>query len=141
MEQGKLTPNPTVKVTFNEFESNSNYRTIQTWWGDEYEGSGTYTGSGATYPNGFKAWDFFFQELDVLVGEFDASGNPILLDPSHISCSDILPTFGCDIDALKDNGTGNKNYRLPTNVFVAEPRETEMEMLFNVTGVSNGSGQ
>lgn len=141
-EQGALTPSPTVRITFDEYESNNNYRTLRAWWGDEYEGSGTYVGNGGTYPNGFTAWDFFFQEIDILVGEEDASGNPIIIDPTTTNnCSMKIPTFGCNIDALKDDGTGNKNYRLPTHVYTDMPRQVEMDLLFNVTGVSKGSGQ
>lgn len=141
-EQGALTPSPTVKITFDEYESNNNYRTLRAWWGDEYEGSGTYVANGGTYPNGFTAWDFFFQEIDILVGEEDASGNPIVIDPTTTNnCSMKIPTFGCNIDALKDDGTGNKNYRLPTHAYTDMPRQVEMDLFFNVTGVSKGSGQ
>ncbi|MED4262369.1 hypothetical protein [Priestia aryabhattai] len=116
-EQEQLTTpsNGSVRVSFPEFKGNVFHRTISVSWGDTHR----------VLP-GFKYWDYFSGQLDVL---FNSSNN------NPPGCEGIsVPKMGCPLPI-------ENNYRMPSNDLKMPNREVELGIRFNVTGISQGSGE
>ena len=116
-EQERLTTpsNGAVRVSFPEFKGNVFHRTISVSWGDTHR----------VLP-GFKYWDYFSGQLDVLF-----NSNKSIPD----SCRDIsVPKMGCPLPI-------ENNYRMPSNDAKMPNRQVELGIRFNVTGISQGSGE
>lgn len=85
-------------------------------WGDEDK----------TIPN-FEFWDYFHQELDVWVGPTE----------QNECIGEVVPTPKC----TPERNSQNPNFDSPiSNINSGEKRSVVKELLFNVTGVSRGSG-
>jgi len=103
-----------LQVSFPEFDGTKFHRTISVSWGDTHR----------TLP-GFKYWDYVSGQLDVLFSQ-----NKPIAD----SCNKDVVSMNCPIPT--DN-----NYRFPANDTKVFNRTTEFGIRFNVTGISQGSGE
>lgn len=104
-------------VLFNKVPGGKYWSKVNAGWGDEDR----------TVP-GFEFWDYFHQELDVWVGPAGTN-----------ECSgEVTPTPNC----TPDRNAQNPNFNSPiSNINSGEKRSVVKELLFNVTGVSRGSGE